>query len=96
MFITLQAIFVHANVRLRFGPMRWLIATPEFHHWHHAANPAAYNSNFAGEFPWIDLVFGTVYMPTEKMPVAYGTDEPAPSIYLAQLAWPLRNSAPVG
>jgi sterol desaturase/sphingolipid hydroxylase (fatty acid hydroxylase superfamily) len=33
---TLQAIFIHANVRLTFGPLRWVIATPQFHHWHHA------------------------------------------------------------
>jgi sterol desaturase/sphingolipid hydroxylase (fatty acid hydroxylase superfamily) len=25
--------FIHANVRWRFGPLKWLIATPAFHHW---------------------------------------------------------------
>jgi sterol desaturase/sphingolipid hydroxylase (fatty acid hydroxylase superfamily) len=90
-FVTLQAIFIHANVRVRFGPLRWLIATPEFHHWHHASDPLAYNSNFAGEFPWIDLAFGTLHLPVGRMPTAYGTDEPAPERYFAQLAWPLRR-----
>jgi sterol desaturase/sphingolipid hydroxylase (fatty acid hydroxylase superfamily) len=94
-FATLQAVFVHANVRLRFGPLRGLIATPEFHHWHHAAEPSAYNSNFAGEFPWIDLLFGTLHLPDRQMPAAYGTDEPAPERYLAQLAWPLQRPAAV-
>ena len=89
--VTLQAIFIHANVRLRFGPLRWLIATPEYHHWHHASDPMAYNSNFAGEFPWIDLVFGTLYLPVGQKPTAYGVDEPAPERYLDQLAWPLRR-----
>ncbi len=92
-FVTLHAIFVHANVRLRLGPLSWLIATPEYHHWHHASDPTAYNSNFAGEFPLIDLVFGTMHLPAGQMPIAYGTDEPAPERYLAQLAWPLRPSA---
>jgi sterol desaturase/sphingolipid hydroxylase (fatty acid hydroxylase superfamily) len=91
-FLTLQAIFIHANVRVRFGPLRWLIATPEFHHWHHASDPLAYNSNFAGEFPWIDLAFGTLHLPLGRMPTAYGADEPAPERYFAQLAWPLRRS----
>lgn len=37
--LTFQAIFIHANVRVTFGPLRWVIATPEFHHWHHARSP---------------------------------------------------------
>src|SRR5581483_4724942 len=36
---TAQAIFIHANVRFTFGPLRHVVATPEFHHWHHAAGP---------------------------------------------------------
>lgn len=28
--------FIHANVRWRLGPLERLIATPAFHHWHHA------------------------------------------------------------
>ena len=35
-FITLLALFQHANVRLRFPGLRWVINTPEWHHWHHA------------------------------------------------------------
>ena len=26
-----QALFIHANVRLTFGPLRYVVATPEFH-----------------------------------------------------------------
>ncbi len=90
-FTTFQALFIHANVRLTFGPLRWLIATPEFHHWHHANEPEAYNSNFAGEFPWIDWVFGTLRLPAGRMPARYGIDDPVPSGYLRQLAWPFRR-----
>ncbi|MDQ6697977.1 MAG: sterol desaturase family protein [Actinomycetota bacterium] len=93
---TLQAIFVHANVRLRFGPLRWLITTPEFHHWHHAVDPAARNRNFAGELPVLDRLFGTLYMPSDQWPVGYGLDaaEPGgsqPDGYVRQLAWPFRS-----
>jgi sterol desaturase/sphingolipid hydroxylase (fatty acid hydroxylase superfamily) len=87
---TLQAIFVHANVRLTFGPLRWLIATPQFHHWHHAREPEAYNSNYAGEFPAVDALFGTLYLPGERWPAQYGIDENEPAGYLRQLVWPLR------
>ena len=87
---TLQAIFVHANVRLTFGPLRWLIATPQFHHWHHAREPEAYNSNYAGEFPLVDALFGTLYLPAHRWPAQYGIDDTEPAGYLRQLVWPLR------
>jgi sterol desaturase/sphingolipid hydroxylase (fatty acid hydroxylase superfamily) len=80
-----QAIFIHANVRFRFGPLRWITATPEFHHWHHALAPT--NTNFAGNLPLLDLLFGTCHLPG-TMPPAYGMGEPAPNGYLAQLKWP--------
>jgi sterol desaturase/sphingolipid hydroxylase (fatty acid hydroxylase superfamily) len=86
---TLQAIFVHANVRLTFGPLRWLIATPQFHHWHHAREAEAYNSNYAGEFPAVDALFGTLYLPAQRWPAQYGIDEHEPAGYLRQLVWPL-------
>ena len=89
---TLQAIFVHANVRWKFGPLRWLVSTPEFHHWHHANDPVAYNSNFAGEFPWIDALFGTLHLPRNRMPVQYGIADAVPDGYLHQLAWPMRRA----
>jgi sterol desaturase/sphingolipid hydroxylase (fatty acid hydroxylase superfamily) len=89
--ITVQAIFIHANVRMNFGPVRWLIATPQFHHWHHARDPRAYNTNYAGEFPILDAVFGTLYLPADRWPAQYGIDESEPAGYLRQLAWPLRT-----
>jgi sterol desaturase/sphingolipid hydroxylase (fatty acid hydroxylase superfamily) len=89
--ITLQAIFIHANVRLGFGPLRWVIGTPQFHHWHHAREPQAYNSNYAGEFPALDALFGTLYLPGDRWPAQYGVDDTQPDGYLRQLAWPFRT-----
>ena len=86
--ITLQAIFIHANVRISLGPLRWVIATPQFHHWHHAREPRAYNTNFAGEFPVLDALFGTLYLPRDRWPAQYGIDDTEPAGYLRQLAWP--------
>ncbi len=90
---TLQAIFIHANVRLTLGPLRWVIATPQFHHWHHAREPQAYNSNYAGEFPAVDALFGTLYLPAHRWPAQYGIDDAGPAGYLRQLVWPLRSTA---
>jgi len=87
----LQAIFVHANVRFRFGPLRWVFSTPEFHHWHHAAETQAHDKNYAGQLPLLDLLFGTLYMPKHRMPESYGIAEPVPSNYLGQMAYPFRR-----
>jgi sterol desaturase/sphingolipid hydroxylase (fatty acid hydroxylase superfamily) len=83
-----QAVFVHANVRFRFGPLRWVIATPEFHHWHHANEPEHVNRNYSG-FPVVDALFGTLHLP-KRWPSSYGIDEPQPEAYLAQLQWSFR------
>lgn len=90
-FSAVQAIFIHANVRLRFGPLRWLIATPQFHHWHHGNTPDAIDTNFAGQLPLLDLVFGTAHVPARAWPERYGVDDALPRGYVAQLLWPWRG-----
>ncbi|MHB2169159.1 sterol desaturase family protein [Alsobacter sp. R-9] len=85
-----QSVVVHANVRLPVGPLRWIIATPEFHHWHHANHPEAYDKNFSGQLPLWDIVFGTAHMPG-GMPTRYGVDDPIPLGYASQIAYPFRK-----
>src|SRR5262245_31948197 len=51
--------FLHADVRARFGPLEWVVATPPFHLVHPSPAPAAYDRNFAGTFPVWDVLFGT-------------------------------------
>ena len=88
----LLAIFIHANVRFRFGPLEWLVATPAFHHWHHANESAATtNKNYAGLLPCLDWLFGSLYLP-ERFPAKYGTDDPMPNGYVGQLAQPFRKT----
>jgi sterol desaturase/sphingolipid hydroxylase (fatty acid hydroxylase superfamily) len=83
-----QGLFVHANIRVDFGPLRWFIASPQFHHWHHTDDLELRDKNFAGEVPLLDWLFGTLHLPAGVWPDHYGIGEDAPSGYLAQLAWP--------
>jgi lathosterol oxidase len=87
--VSAQATFIHANVRFGFGPLRWLIATPQFHHWHHADEVQAIDKNFAVHLPIIDACFGTMYLP-DRWPRGYGlADSPGvPPGYLRQFRWP--------
>lgn len=63
--------FIHANVRWRFGPLEWLVATPAFHHWHHVLE-GPINSNYSSTLPWVDRLFGTFHLPRDRWPDAYG------------------------
>lgn len=88
---TLRAIFIHSNVRLKFPRLRWVLATPEFHHWHHSNDPEAYNKNFAGQLPALDWLFGTAHLPKGKMPETYGTNDAVPTSYVKQMLYPFRR-----
>ncbi|MBC8036811.1 MAG: sterol desaturase family protein [Rhizobiales bacterium] len=88
-----QSLLIHSNVRIGFGPIGRIFATPRFHHWHHANQPQAYDKNFAGQLSFLDAVFGTLHMPAANMPKRYGTDEPVPHSYGAQLMFPFQQSA---
>jgi sterol desaturase/sphingolipid hydroxylase (fatty acid hydroxylase superfamily) len=83
-----QTIFIHANVRIRFGPLRFLLASPEFHHWHHTSDRGARDRNFAAQLPFLDALFGTLHMPKGQMPTTYGLDRPMPQHYVRQLIYP--------
>lgn len=87
--VSAQATFIHANVRFDFGRLKWIVATPQFHHWHHAAEIEAMDKNFAVHLPVIDAIFGTMHLP-ERWPTRYGIvgGDPAPEGFLRQLVWP--------
>ena len=90
--VSAQATFIHANVRFEFGWLRWVLATPQFHHWHHAAEPEAVDKNFAVHLPLLDVLFGTAHLP-DRWPSSYGllNDMRAPRGYLRQFAWPFQR-----
>src|SRR5262249_15884731 len=71
-------LFAYGNLGFHFGRLRWIFITPEFHHWHHSSERAAYDKNFAGRFPIIDLIFGTFYLPDIRSPKKFGILEPVP------------------
>jgi sterol desaturase/sphingolipid hydroxylase (fatty acid hydroxylase superfamily) len=94
--LAFYAIFLHANLRWDFGPLRYVIASPAFHRWHHTSQDEGLDRNFAGLFPWIDLLFGTFYMPRGVQPQRFGVaGESIPTTLLGQLAYPFRSVPPV-
>jgi len=86
-------LFLHANVRWRWRRLDRIVATPEFHHWHHANEVDAHCSNYSAFLPVWDLAFGTWFMPSGRRPARYGVDDPVPSGLADQLLYPLRGLA---
>ena len=87
-----QALLIHSNVRTASGKLKWLVATPEFHHWHHAREAAAHNKNYSGQLPLWDMVFGTLHLPA-RLPEGYGVEEPIPGTYVDQITYPFKARA---
>ena len=68
------ASFSHANVRLRLGPLVYIIVGPEMHRWHHARNPEGQQSNFGNNLSIFDWIFGTARLHDEE-PAEFGIDD---------------------
>ena len=87
-FNTITSVFVHANLDWSLGPFKYVFASPVFHRWHHAKSAAG--KNFAGTFPFLDMMFGTFHMPAGELPSNYGIDDEAmPEAFMPQLVYPL-------
>jgi sterol desaturase/sphingolipid hydroxylase (fatty acid hydroxylase superfamily) len=86
-----QAWLVHANVRVPYGPLRWLIVSPEFHHWHHSAEREAHDRNYASLVAWWDVLFGTVFLPRGRRPLRYGIEERIPAGWVGRFLHPFRG-----
>ena len=85
-FRGLWAVYIHSNVSLTPGMLRYVIGAPRLHHWHHEIGIGG-RVNFANLSPLMDLAFGTYHDPG-RMPDEYGIRDDGPHGYLHQLAQP--------
>ncbi len=84
-----QAVFNHANVSVRLGPLRYIIVTPNFHHWHHSQDKEALDRNYAAHFAFLDYLFGTAVKSTKLWPERYGVlGDYVPNGFFKQLKFP--------
>ena len=89
-FLAIYPIYLHANVRWDYGPLKYLIASPAFHRWHHSSEPAALDKNYAGLLPLWDLLFGTAYFPARHVARFGLYGERMPRGIVRQLLYPFR------
>jgi sterol desaturase/sphingolipid hydroxylase (fatty acid hydroxylase superfamily) len=90
-FAAFQAVYVHANVGIPLGPLKYILATPQYHHWHHSSQSPAIDTNYAVHMPFYDRLFGTYHMPGEHWPSDYGTTKRLPRTWLGQLLYPFKS-----
>jgi sterol desaturase/sphingolipid hydroxylase (fatty acid hydroxylase superfamily) len=55
--------FIHADLPWTYGPLGRIFVSPAMHRWHHAADPAAFDTNYATVFSVFDQAFGTFRVP---------------------------------
>lgn len=94
-FRGLWAIYIHANVAVVPGPLRFVLGASRLHHWHHERQMGG-SVNFANVSPLMDLVFGTYHDPG-RIPERYGVAGGAGRGFVELLVgpvwpWPTRRT----
>jgi sterol desaturase/sphingolipid hydroxylase (fatty acid hydroxylase superfamily) len=94
-FNVVYSALVHANLNWTFGALRYVLASPVFHRWHHTSLAEGSNKNFASTFPVLDVIFGTFYMPPGKLPEHFGIGEDDfPEDFWGQFLHPFQKQGP--
>ncbi|MCS6980224.1 MAG: sterol desaturase family protein [Flavobacteriales bacterium] len=76
-------MFIHANLNIKLGPLRYIINGPEMHLWHHADEVQVYHRNFSTKLSLWDWLFNTAYLPDRK-PFKWGLWYDFPKDYFLQ------------
>jgi sterol desaturase/sphingolipid hydroxylase (fatty acid hydroxylase superfamily)/L-alanine-DL-glutamate epimerase-like enolase superfamily enzyme len=89
---SVNGLFQHSNVLLRYGWLNYVVGSAETHRWHHAVDPAIAPCNFSNTTIVWDLVFATWYLPRGQCIERVGlADSNYPQGFLAQMAAPFRG-----
>jgi len=83
-------MFIHANIKVKLGKLKYLINSPELHIWHHANYKEVFHANFSTKFAIWDYALGTVYEPGRPpgdRPENWGLGYDFPTDYFLQHAF---------
>lgn len=73
LFTSVNGLLQHANIKMNFGFLNLIFATPELHRWHHSQIVKESNNNYGTNLILWDLIFKTYYLPRDrKMPDKLG------------------------
>ena len=94
---SVNGLFQHSNVKLRYGWLNYVVGSAETHRWHHARDPKVASCNFGNTTIVWDLVFGTWHLPRDRTIEDIGIpDREYPRTFWRQMAQPFarRGAAP--
>lgn len=97
-FTTLVGHLNHANIRITYGPLKYILNNPVMHIWHHAKDFPAdrpYGMNFGITLSIWDYLFGTAHVPSSGRDIELGFKEIEgyPQDFIGQLKEPFRQHA---
>ncbi len=81
----------HSNLKISWGPLKYLFNSPQMHIWHHAKIlPQQYGANFGLTFSLWDYIFGTVHWPGSGRDEVLGFEqsEVFPKTLIKQMTFP--------
>lgn len=84
---SVNGLFQHSNVKLRYGWLNYVVGSAETHRWHHARDPRTANCNFSNTTIVWDLVFRTWHLPGPVGDIGI-MDRTYPKDFWSQMATP--------
>lgn len=60
--------FIHSNIRINLGPLKYIFVTPQYHRIHHSSEPYHFDKNFSDRFIIWDILFSTAYLKYDEYP----------------------------
>lgn len=82
----------HANVKITYGPFKYLLNNPVMHLWHHAKDlpKGSHGVNYGISLSIWDYLFGTAYIPSENEnePLGFDHIEEFPKTFWSQITYP--------
>lgn len=82
----------HANVKITYGPLKYILNNPVMHLWHHAKHlpEGSHGVNYGISLSLWDYLFGTAYIPNENEnePLGFENVEYFPKSFWQQITHP--------
>ncbi len=82
----------HANVKITYGPLKYVFNNPVMHLWHHAKElpEGSHGVNYGISLSLWDYLFGTAYIPNENAnePLGFEQVETFPKTFWQQITYP--------
>lgn len=85
----------HANLKITYGPLKYILNNPVMHLWHHARNipKGKYGVNYGLSLSIWDYLFKTAYIPNDNAsePLGFENVEKFPKTFIKQELYPFKK-----